>query len=81
MCVEQVRLVKESNNKDIHAGQVYSQNGYDVISYFRKSFFEVRRNGRKCHLLYGLRLNSGGATFGLHHQLVGFLLEDSRQHK
>ena len=61
-CLKLVWPAKESNNsarvqprtaklcKGIHADLGYSRNGYDVTSYFRSAFVEVRKNGQKFRL-------------------------------
>ena len=55
---------------DIPADLVYSDNGYDVISYFQSKF---EKNSRKCPS-DGFRSNFSSAAFCLPHQLVGVLI-------
>ena len=57
---------------DIHADLVYTQTGYDVISYFQSAFLEAKKTAENATsngfvlILFALR-------FCLSHQLVGFV--------
>ena len=57
MCVNLVRMSSVLNNSatvcnskfytDVHIDPVYNNTGYDVTSFFRSTFIEIRENGRK----------------------------------
>ena len=49
-------------NKEIHVNLVYAHPGYDVTSFFRSAFIEVRKKRRKC-TFDGFESNFGGAAF------------------
>ena len=57
----------------IHADLIYSHAGYDVTSYFRSAFIEVRKTVENA-ASDGFGSNVSGAAFCLPHQLVRFLL-------
>ena len=58
---------------DIHVDLVYSQTGYDVISYFRLALLEVRKTAANA-ATNGFWSNFSGAAFCLSHQLMDLLL-------
>ena len=84
-CVKHIRPDKEPNNSanlspritkfctDIYADLPYSRTGYDVISYFRSAFIEIRKKGRNFRIRR-LWVELSGVAFCLPYHLVGFLL-------
>ena len=58
---------------DIHADILNSHTGYEVISYFRSAFVEVRKKAENA-TSDGFRPNFSVTAFCLPHRLVGFLL-------
>ena len=74
--VKRVRPSEESNNsahvyrrittfcRDIHADQVYSRTEYDITSYFRSAFIDVRKTTQ----------NAASNCFGSNFSGVAFLL-------
>ena len=56
----------------MHADLVYGHTGYDVTSYFRSVFTEVRKTAEKADS-DGFESNFSGTAFCLPHKLVGIL--------
>ena len=57
---------------DIQDDLVFSHTGYDVTSYFRLAFMEVRKTTENA-TFDGFGSNISGAAFCVPHQLVGIL--------
>ena len=60
-------------NQTIHADLVYSRTGYDITSYFRSAFIEVRKKTPKMSPPTALGRTSVTRHFSWLNQLVGFL--------
>ena len=57
-----------------HADIVYSYAGYDITSYFRSAFIEVRKTAENS-ASHVFRSNFSGMAFYLPHQLVSVVLK------